>query len=286
MTYASPDAAALRSEGLGYNYGQVVALDSVDLSFGPGVHGVLGPNGAGKTTLLRLLATATAPERGHLWVEGRDPWVNGNLRSVRGLIGYLPQKPGFYPRHTVADFLRLTTLLKAIPGQAARTAEISRVLEVVDLTGRADKRIGTLSGGMRQRLGLACALVNDPPVLVMDEPTVGLDPEQRSTFRELVSGIGVDHTVVMSTHQTEDVSALCRTVHVVAHGRVVYHGVTRDLVDRARGRIWESDEKEGQLSSWISGSGRWRNLGTPPPAAALLEPTVEDGYLVTLAEAS
>ena len=278
-------AAVLRLEGVGFSYGRRAAVVQADLSFGQGVHAILGPNGAGKTTLLRILATAAAPDTGRVWIGGDDPWADGKLQSVRARIGYLPQKPGFYPRHSVVDFLELVTLLQAIPHRKARGAEITRVLEVVGLEQRARQKIGDLSGGMRQRLGLACALVGNPPVVIMDEPTVGLDPKQRSMFRELVSGIGTDHAVVISTHQTEDVSALCRTVHVIVEGRVVYQGATADLVDRGRGRVWESDTKEGQLSSWLSGSGRWRNLGSPSPAAVLLEPTVEDGYLVTLAEA-
>lgn len=282
----APGPPALRVDDLEFHYGRRPALVGVTLSFDRGVHGILGPNGAGKTTLLRVLATAEAPQSGRIQVAGRDPWVGRNLQSVRSSVGYMPQKLGFHPRHTVEDFLQLVTLLKVVGGRRARRAEIGRVLEVVGLAQRSKDRIGTLSGGMRQRLGLACALVKDPPILIMDEPTVGLDPEQRSMFRELASNLGTEHAVVISTHQTEDVSALCRTVHVVSDGRVVFSGPTVELVERARGRVWESPDKEGQLSSWITGSGTWRNLGSPPPATVAIDPTVEDGYLVALAEAA
>lgn len=281
----SKTSVALEACGLRFVYGRHTALDGVDLTFGRGVHGVLGPNGAGKTTLLRLLSTAAVPESGVVRIVGKDPWRDRNLQSVRAWIGYLPQRLGFYPRHTVAEFVRLVTLLKAVPTREARRDEVARVLEVVDLGDRAGQKIGTLSGGMRQRLGLACALVGDPPVIIMDEPTVGLDPEQRSMFRELISHIGVEHTVVISTHQTEDVSALCRRVYVILDGRVVWSGATADLIEQARGRVWESPSKEGQLSSWISANGKWRNLGAPARDSVLLEPNVEDGYLVALAEA-
>jgi ABC-2 type transport system ATP-binding protein len=160
---------------------------------------------------------------------------------------------------------------------------VRRVLDAVDLADVRGKRIKRLSGGMRQRVALAAALVGDPGFLVLDEPTVGLDPEQRMRFRGLIAEAGEGRTVLLSTHQTEDVAMLCHRVVVLAQGRVRFEGTPAELTARAAGRVWSSAERDpAALAGWRTGTGTFRNVGDPPKGADLLEPTLEDGYLLTL----
>lgn len=174
-------------------------------------------------------------------------------------------------------------ILKELTDRGARHREVRRVLEAVDLGEVRGKRIKRLSGGMRQRVALAAALVGDPGFLVLDEPTVGLDPEQRMWFRELVAEAGEGRTVLLSTHQTEDVAMLCHRVVVLAHGRVRFEGTPAELTARAAGRVWSSDQRDpAARAGWRTGTGTFRNVGDPPEGADLLEPTLEDGYLLTL----
>ncbi len=174
-------------------------------------------------------------------------------------------------------------ILKEMSDRAARHREVRRVLDEVGLADVRGKRIRKLSGGMRQRVALGAALVGDPGFLVLDEPTVGLDPEQRMRFRELIAGAGEGRTVLLSTHQTEDVAMLCHRVLVMAGGRVRFEGTPAELTARAAGRVWSSAERDpGARAGWRTGTGAFRNVGDPPDGADLLEPTLEDGYLLTL----
>jgi ABC-2 type transport system ATP-binding protein len=160
---------------------------------------------------------------------------------------------------------------------------VRRVLETVDLSDVRGKRIKRLSGGMRQRVGLAAALVGDPGFLVLDEPTVGLDPEQRMRFREMIAEAGEGRTVLLSTHQTEDVAMLCHRVIVMVRGGIRFEGTPAELTARAAGRVWSSTARDpGARAGWRTGTGSFRNVGDPPKGAELLEPTLEDGYLLTL----
>ncbi|MFI6039830.1 ABC transporter ATP-binding protein [Streptomyces sp. NPDC051315] len=269
--------------GLSLRYGGTHALDGVSLRLTRGVTGLLGPNGAGKTTLLRVLATAVPPDRGEFTVLGHDPGTAAGRLALRRSLGYLPQTPGFHPDFTAFDFVDYVAILKELTDRGARHREVRRVLEAVDLSDVRGKRIKRLSGGMRQRVALAAALVGDPGFLVLDEPTVGLDPEQRMRFRELVAEAGEGRTVLLSTHQTEDVAMLCHRVVVLARGRVRFEGTPAELTARAAGRVWSSAERDpGALAGWRTGTGTFRNIGDPPQGAALLEPTLEDGYLLAL----
>ncbi|WP_328872298.1 ABC transporter ATP-binding protein [Streptomyces sp. NBC_00287] len=275
--------STVSASGLSLHYGGTRALDEVSLELTPGVTGLLGPNGAGKTTLLRVLATAVPAQRGAFTVLGHDPGSTRGRQEVRRRLGYLPQTPGFHPDFTAFEFVDYVAILKEINNRAARHREVRRVLDEVDLGDVRGKRIKKLSGGMRQRVALAAALVGDPGFLVLDEPTVGLDPEQRMRFRELIAHAGEGRTVLLSTHQTEDVAMLCHRVLVMAGGRIHFDGTPAELTARAAGRVWSSTERAPDAKAgWRTGAGTFRNVGDPPPGADLLEPTLEDGYLLTL----
>ncbi|MEU2385997.1 ABC transporter ATP-binding protein [Streptomyces sp. NPDC012461] len=277
---------SVSASGLSLHYGGTRALDDVSLTLSAGVTGLLGPNGAGKTTLLRVLATAVPPDRGAFTVLGHDPATSRGRQEVRRALGYLPQTPGFHPDFTAFEFVNYVAILKELTDRAARHREVRRVLEEVGLGDVRGKRIKKLSGGMRQRVALAAALVGDPGFLVLDEPTVGLDPEQRMRFRELIAHAGEGRTVLLSTHQTEDVAMLCHRVVVMAAGTVRFDGTPAELTARADGRVWSSAERApGAKAGWRTGLGTYRNVGDPPPGADLLEPTLEDGYLLTLDDA-
>ncbi|MFJ9010834.1 ABC transporter ATP-binding protein [Streptomyces canus] len=277
---------AVSASGLHLRYGGTRALDDVSLRLTPGVTGLLGPNGAGKTTLLRVLATAVPADRGSVTVLGHDPGTSRGRQQVRRSLGYLPQTPGFHPDFSAFEFVDYVAILKELTDRTARHREVRRVLEEVDLGDVRAKRIKKLSGGMRQRVALAAALVGDPGFLVLDEPTVGLDPEQRMRFRELIAQAGEGRTVLLSTHQTEDVAMLCHRVLVMARGRILFEGTPADLTARAAGRVWSSTERAPDAKAgWRTGTGSFRNVGDPPAGADLLEPTLEDGYLLTLDDA-
>ncbi|MGW3494569.1 ATP-binding cassette domain-containing protein [Streptomyces sp. NPDC001020] len=271
------------ASGLTLRYGGTAALDDVSLRLHEGVTGLLGPNGAGKTTLLRVLATAVPADRGTFTVLGHDPGTVNGRQEVRRRLGYLPQTPGFHPDFTAFAFVDYVAILKELTDRAARHREVRRVLEAVDLSDVRGKRIKRLSGGMRQRVALAAALLGDPGLLLLDEPTVGLDPEQRMRFREVIAEAGQGRTVLLSTHQTEDVAMLCHRVIVMSHGRVRFEGTPAELTARAAGRVWSSTERDPQArAGWRTGLGTFRNVGDPPKDAELLEPTLEDGYLLAL----
>jgi ABC-2 type transport system ATP-binding protein len=219
---------AVHAEGLRVKAGRHLAVDGLDLALGTGVHGLLGPNGAGKTTLMRALATVLKPAGGALTLLGEQVGGRADLRRVRRGLGYLPQHFGFYPRFTVREFVEYMAWLKEMPKTAVPGAT-QRAIERVGLADKADARMKTLSGGMLRRAGIAQAVVNDPAVLLLDEPTVGLDPEQRLDFRELLRDLGTDSCVLVSTHLVEDVMAACTDVVMMNAGKIVYQGTPADL---------------------------------------------------------
>jgi ABC-2 type transport system ATP-binding protein len=257
------------------------ALDTVSVQTGRGVTGLLGPNGAGKTTLLRIVATALAPDRGSVRVLGHDPGESEGRLEIRRRLGYLPQDPGFYTGFTAFEFVDYVAILKEITDRQERHEDVVRVLNEVGLADRMHQRIRSLSGGMRRRVGLAQALLGSPEILVLDEPTVGLDPIQRLRFREVVSQIARNHTVLLSTHLTEDVAALCARVVVIEQGSVLFNGDTGDLAALADQQVWLSDAPDPRARlAWLTGEGCYRHIGDPPPAVKLVPPTLEDGYLL------
>ncbi|MGW2156940.1 ATP-binding cassette domain-containing protein [Nonomuraea sp. NPDC001699] len=271
--------------GLTKKYGRAVVLDGLDLEFGRGVTGLLGPNGAGKTTLLRSLATTLAPDGGQVRALGLDPADREQRTALRRRLGYLPQEPGFYPHFTLFELVDYVAILKELTDRRERHREVRRVLAEVDLTDRARTKVRKLSGGMKQRLALAQTLLGEPDLLILDEPTVGLDPEQRMRFRALVSRLGEGRTVLLSTHQTEDVAALCERVIVMNRGRVVFQGTPGELATVASGQVWISDAPpHDSRLFWRTADGRYRTLGAGPRGAAPAAPAVEDGYLLLLGE--
>jgi ABC-2 type transport system ATP-binding protein len=215
-------------------FGRTKAVAGVSMEAGSGVFGLLGPNGAGKTSLLRMMATVIPPTSGTLRLLGRDPGGYSPRKEIRRRLGYLPQNLGYYPGFTVVEFVEYFALLKEMP--AARVpAAVAAAVERVGLGGKAKAKLRTLSGGMLRRAGIAQAIVNEPELLLLDEPTAGLDPEQRVTFRELMRDFGQRSTVIVSTHLVEDVGAACTQVALMDQGKIVFYGTPDELTARGEG---------------------------------------------------
>ncbi len=217
-------------------YKGFVALDGLNLEIPRGMFGLLGPNGAGKTTLMKIMATVMYPTSGTILIDGYE--VSKNPEMVRKKIGYLPQSFGFYPNVTVGTFLEYVGVLKGMDVGAIAT-DISKVLEQVNLEDRRRSKIKTLSGGMKQRLGIAQAFLGDPEVLIVDEPTAGLDPTERVRFRSLLTEMSIGRTVILSTHILADVEESCNEVCVLDKGSILYKGKISGLKEYAKGQIWD-----------------------------------------------
>jgi ABC-2 type transport system ATP-binding protein len=269
-------------ENLSHSYGSVRALDGINITIGPGITGLLGPNGAGKTTMLRILATLLPPTSGTARLDGWSTSHDRERVEIRRRLGYLPQDLGLYPRFTVFEFVDYLAMLKELHDPRQRHRRVREALEAVDLQDVAGRKIRTLSGGIRRRVGIAQAIVADPQLLLLDEPTGGLDPEQRVRFRQLVGRLGEHRTVLLSTHLVEDVSAICTSVVVLWHGRVLFQGAPAELRKRAEGLVWNAQEASSDaVASWRTDNGKLRVIGARPgPSATPVEPTLEDGYLL------
>jgi len=215
-------------------FGRTQAVAGVSLETGAGVFGLLGPTGAGQTSLLRMMATVIPPTSGRLQLLGRDPGRFGPRREIRRRLGYLPQNLGYYPGFTVAEFVEYFALLKDMPPARVPRA-VATAVERVDLSSKARAKLRTLSGGMLRRVGIAQAIVNDPELLLLDEPTAGLDPEQRVAFRALLRDLGQRATVMVSTHLVEDVGAACSEVALMDGGKIIFHGTPDELTARGEG---------------------------------------------------
>ena len=220
--------------GLTRQFGRNQAVAGVDLKAGPGVFGLLGPNGAGKTSLLRMMATVLPPSSGQMRLLDRDPGSYAPRREIRRRLGYLPQNLGYYPSFTAVEFVEYFALLKEMPAARIPRA-VASAIEQVDLGDKAQAKLRTLSGGMLRRVGIAQAIVNEPDLLLLDEPTAGLDPEQRVAFRSLLRDLGQRATVVVSTHLVEDVGAACTEVALMNQGKIVFHGTPDQLTARGEG---------------------------------------------------
>ncbi len=286
----------LEIQSLGKTYpGGTVALQDFSLRMGEGVLGLLGPNGAGKTTLMSILATVTRPTSGTFLWEGEDGVRNP--MAVRRRLGFLPQDFGVYEKLTAREFLRYLGRLKGLAGRELET-RVDQLLELVNLRGAADRRLGGYSGGMRQRVGIAQALLADPKLVIVDEPTVGLDPEERVRFRNLLSEIGHGRVIILSTHIVSDVEAVASWIAVIRTGRLVTLARPEELLQRASGRVFKAvvaPERlaEAQREVPVSGMVRraegvqLRYVAESPklPESERVEPTLEDAYLLTNVEA-
>ena len=214
----------------------VRALDSVDLEVEKGMFGLLGPNGAGKSTLMRSIATLQTPTSGSITFDGLD--VIAEPEKLRRTLGYLPQDFGVYPRISAYDMLNHMAVLKGIASAADRKATVESLLVQVNLWEVRKKAVAGYSGGMRQRFGIAQALIGRPQLIIVDEPTAGLDPEERNRFLNLLAEIGENVVVILSTHIVEDVSELCPRMAVLAGGKILRQGAPHDLIDELKGKIW------------------------------------------------
>ena len=215
--------------GLGQKFGNTRVLQGINLEVGPGIFGLLGPNGAGKTTFLRTLATVIKPAEGTITAFGHDPSSPKSRRAIRRRLGYLPQNFTYYPNFTVREFVEYFALLKELP-RVDLECSVEEAIRSVGLQDRAGAKLRKLSGGMLRRVGIAQAIVNTPELLLLDEPTAGLDPEQRVGFRALVRKLGERSTVVISTHLVEDVGAVCSDVAVMKEGILCFRGTPEELI--------------------------------------------------------
>jgi ABC-type multidrug transport system ATPase subunit len=277
------------------NYGRggqvVTALDAIDLEIGEGMFGLLGPNGAGKTTLMRILAGIVNPTQGHVEIAGNDMGTDRGRAEVKAMLGYLPQELGVYPDLTARQFVDYMGILKGIEDPHSRMRRVNEVLELVGLYQAADRKLKGFSGGMKRRVGIAQALVNDPRVLIVDEPTAGLDPEERIRFRNLLVGLAVDRVILLSTHIVEDIGQTCRDVAVLAKGRILFRGSPSQLTRAAEGKVWSVTVSDGQkpdhgltvVSMLHMADGvQYRLVGANPPTepgAQSVTPGLEDGYV-------
>ena len=207
-------------------YGRKIAVDCVSATLKPGVYGLLGANGAGKTTLMRMLCAVLESTSGEVLLDGKE--VTSMGADYRNVLGYLPQDFGYYPNYTAVEFLMYIAALKGIPKNVAKK-RVTELLEVVDLSHVANKKVKTFSGGMKQRVGIAQAIVHNPPFVVLDEPTNGLDPNQIVEIRNLIKEIAEDHSVLLSTHILSEVQATCNDIRMIEHGKVVFSGSMKDF---------------------------------------------------------
>ena len=290
------DDPVIEAKGLGHTYkGGHTALDGVDLSLGTGLFGLLGPNGAGKSTLMRIICTLLVPTRGTATVYGHD--VTRERREVRELIGYLPQEFGAWRHHRAEEVLDTLARLSGLSNRKERRRRVAETLEMVGLDGVADRKVKKLSGGMVRRLGVAQALVHEPQVLIVDEPTVGLDPEERMRFRQLMNQLGRDRTILLSTHIVADLGGGCREMALLDSGCIEFQGPPEELLQRAVGRVFEvtadarvAERIEGDyeiVSRAVTGTavtlrGVTAN-GMPDGANPVETATLEEAYLAFMA---
>ena len=270
-------------------YGAFTALEDISLTFSPGVYGLLGPNGAGKTTLMKMLTTLLFPTKGQILWDGEDILALG--AEYRGLLGYLPQQFGYYPNYTPRQFLRYVAALQCIPKREAEE-RISRLLELVGLEAEGDRKLKKFSGGMIQRVGIASAMLNDPRLLILDEPTAGLDPRERVRFRNLIHSLAEDRIVLLSTHIVSDVETIAGQIVMFRDHRLYCCDTPASICDRFRGKVYQIPAgaalgpDQFLLSEGQSEAGPvLRILSETPPAGAVpAAPGLEDAFLAIYRE--
>jgi ABC-type multidrug transport system ATPase subunit len=269
----------------------ILALRSFSVQLKPGVLGLLGPNGAGKTTLMSILATITKATEGRVLWNGVD--IARNPDALRSVLGYLPQDFGVYPNLNAVEFLEYLAAVKGLDGPTAKR-RIEELLQLVNLTEARKRPLGGFSGGMKQRVGIAQALLNDPQLLIVDEPTAGLDPEERVRFRNLLSDLSGERIVILSTHIVSDVEAAATDIALIEKGRLVAHASPEALLLLVEGKVWEwivpsTELNAAKLKYLVSSTTRRsdgvhvRVLGDEPPQGAQpVAPNLEDAYLYCL----
>ena len=299
MTTAHPPALATAAGvevsdlTVSFRGGRVRALDQVSLRLAAGLTGLLGPNGAGKTTLMRVLAGVLPPASGSVTVGGADLADRRQRQAAQAALGYLPQDLGVYPDLTGRQFLDYLGRLKGLTRRPARRHRVSEVLDLVALGPVADRKLRTYSGGMKRRAGIAQAILGDPRLLIVDEPTAGLDPEERLRFRSLLSGLAGDRTVLLSTHIVDDIVQTCPRVVVVRRGTVVFQGATTDLAGQAAQSVWlvrrpaGSAAPDGAVVAVTPDAGgtvcyRVISAAAPETGAEPAGQTVDDGYVALM----
>lgn len=271
-------------------YGLKTAVDHLDITLSNGVYGLLGANGAGKTTLMRLLCNIQTPTFGKITLDGKDISVLGE--RYRNLLGYLPQHFRYYPEFTAWDFLMYVATLKGLSEKQAKN-KTSELLEAVDLSKEGHHKIKTFSGGMKQRLGIAQAMLNNPRILILDEPTAGLDPKESVRFRNLISAFSKDRIVILSTHIVSDVEFIAEEIIMMKAGRVLHFGRPQEITEEIEGYVWEcmvptryAEQYSGTLN--VSNLRNIENECTvlrviseskPMENAVQVKPTLEDLYL-------
>ena len=271
---------------------QVATLQNIELSIDKGMFGLLGPNGAGKTTLLRIMASVLSPSKGRVVIDHYDLSKTEDRQAVRQHIGYLPQDAGLYPDLNGEEFLDYFALLKGVYRRDERKYQITQLLNLMNLTRIARQKIKTYSGGMKRRLGIAQALLGNPRVIIVDEPTAGLDPDERIRIRQVLSELAHDRTIVLSTHLVEDISQTCEHIALLNEGQILFQGYTRDVVTLAEGYTWELvGDKKQDFPSTIQIVARvprlndvlYRIVGELnsqfPCQVRPVAPTLEDGYV-------
>lgn len=259
-------------------YGKKIAVDCVSASFQPGLYGLLGANGAGKTTLMRMLCAVLESTSGEVLLDKREVTAMG--ADYRNILGYLPQEFGYYPSYTAVDFLLYIAALKGIPRNIAKK-RVAELLEVVGLENVAGKRLKTFSGGMKQRVGIAQALLNQPKILILDEPTAGLDPKERVRFRNLLADYAGDKIVILSTHIVSDIEAIADKVLLMKKGRFILQGTIPELIRKADGKVWELTVLPEETRKWQNESvvANLRHEGDQV-VLRILSDTIPDGRAV------
>ncbi len=275
----------------------VQALKGIDLTIGEGMFGLLGPNGAGKTTLMRILAGIVNPSMGSTLVEGHDMNSDEGKLAVKAMLGYLPQELGLYPDLTAREFIDYMAILKGMQDNRLRKQRVDEVLDMVGLNQNADRKLKGFSGGMKRRTGIAQALVNDPRILIVDEPTAGLDPEERIRFRNLLVDLASGRVVILSTHIVEDVAQTCSDLAVLSEGRIIFHGSPAALIQAAEGKVWSVTTTNPRKPDngltlvsmlHLSDGVQYRLVGEHPqhyPNAQPVQPGLEDGYVWLMKQA-
>jgi ABC-type multidrug transport system ATPase subunit len=280
---------------LGKKYGRKEVLSGIDLTLGTGMFGLLGPNGAGKSTLMQILATVIPKTTGEVAI---GPYKLGrHEREIRGLLGYLPQEFGVYRKLTGEEYLDYVASMKGMTDSKTRKAAVTAMLQRVNLEDKRNVRIAKYSGGMRQRIGIAQALLGDPQFIIVDEPTAGLDPEERMRFRDMLAELGKERTVLLSTHVVGDIEGNCEQLAIMSGGRIIFKGTQDQLLQRVEGHVWSVNVDDAQFAAFKeakavvtarrSGDGyeaRILAASAPLPGAKPETAGLEDGYIAVMRE--